>query len=87
MTDTDKQVLKGLITTIATLNSGIKPLLQVPAPPALGGMPPMPINIQPSLGPLLHAIRMQLDLNDKLLKLLQEIIDRSPRTIQGPRGA
>ena len=75
MDSTTKTKLKTQLNVLSGLSSATKSLINIPPPPAMGGMPPMPIQMQPSLSPLVAAMRSQSDQFDKMLKLLADVID------------
>ncbi len=72
-----KSQLKAQIGAMKGMNSSFKALVSTPPAPVMGGMPPMPISLQPALTPYLNALKMHADNFDKLLKVLEEAIDKS----------
>lgn len=72
-----KHQLKAQIAALRGLNGSFKSMMGTPPPPVIGGMPPMPIHLQPSLAPYLAALKMHADNYDQLLKTLSELIEKS----------
>ena len=75
MDSTTKAKLKAQLSALSGLSGAIKAMINTPPPPAIGGIPPMPIQMQPSLSPLVAAMKSQSDQFDKMLKLLADVID------------
>ncbi len=69
-----KTKLKTQITTMSAMNSAFKSAMSMQPPPVMGGMPPMPIILQPALAPYLAALKTHADEYEKLLKMLDELV-------------
>jgi hypothetical protein len=72
-----KTTFKATISAMAAQNNFFKTTMAMQPPPVVGGMPPMPIMLQPAFAPYLAALKMHADEFDKLLKLVGEVIDKS----------
>ena len=72
-----KTKLKSQVVALSAVNNQFKSLVGIQPPPVVGGMPPVPINVAPAFAPLLAALKLHADEFDKLLKVVNEIIDKS----------
>lgn len=72
-----KTQFKNQLLAMSAMNQGFKSAMGMPPAPVIGGMPPMPIMIQPALVPHFLALKQHADEFDKLLKLVGEIVDKS----------
>ena len=77
MSPTDKQKYKVQVAALAAQLQGTKSMLAVPIPPTPPVPPMAPAMLQPSLAPLLGALRTQADLIEKLIKLVGDVVESS----------
>jgi hypothetical protein len=77
MKDTDKQRIKGQLLGLSTQATSFKALLTVPPPPVLAGMPPVPVLVGPALVPLTNALKIQSEVIDKLIKIVEDVVSKS----------
>ena len=76
MTPIDKQVLKAQLNAVTALSQAVRSLAAAPIPPAISGPPGVPIILAASLNPLAQAVKTQADLVDKLIKLVDDLIEK-----------
>lgn len=74
---TTKSKLKAQIFAMSSVNNAFKAAMVMPSIPVVAGVPPTPIIIQPALAPYLSALKMHAEEFDKLLKVLEELVDNS----------
>lgn len=72
-----KAQFKAQLMGLTAVNTAFKSAMSIPPQPAMGGMPPMPIMLQPTLAPYLGALKQHADEFDKLIKIVGEIVDKS----------
>ncbi len=77
MDHSTKQNLKARLAAMSALTSSAKGMLSSPLPPAIGGVPAVPIQLQQSFALHLNAMKMVADELDKLTKVVAEIVDKS----------
>ena len=69
--------LRAKISGLSATNQAFKGMMGMSPPPVIAGSPPMPIILLPALQPYLQALTNHADNFDRLLKLLDEMIDKS----------
>jgi hypothetical protein len=69
--------LKAQIAAMSASNNAFKAMMGITPMPVVAGIPPLPIVLQPVLAPYLAALQMHADEFAKLLKVCEEIIDKS----------
>lgn len=75
MDDKTRTALKNEIVILSSTNNGFRQMMGLPPSPIIGGMPPVPIPTYPALAPYLQALRQHADDFDRLLKLIDGLID------------
>lgn len=76
MTPTEKSELKGQLAALTAMLAAQRGLISGPLPPLVAGPVGSPIFIQASLTPLLQALNMNLNTQEKLATLLIKVIDK-----------
>lgn len=76
MTPLDKQVLKAQLQPITSLSQTARSLAAAPIPPAISGPPGAPVILNASLNALTQAVKIQGDAIDKLIKFVDDVIDK-----------
>ncbi|HSB55726.1 MAG TPA: hypothetical protein VLD58_15300 [Gemmatimonadales bacterium] len=76
MDDKTRRELKNQLQTLGANNAGFRGLMGLPPTPIVGGVPPVPIPTDLALNPYLHGLRQHADDFDRLLKLLETVVDQ-----------
>jgi hypothetical protein len=71
-----KTKFKSQLAALSAMNQGFKSTMGTAPAPAVGGMPPAPLILQPALALHLSALKQHAEEFDKLLKLLGEIVEQ-----------
>jgi len=75
MDNPQKQELLAQLASLNALNLSSRGLIQAPVPVAIAGPPGSPVLLSPALSPLVLALRTQIDVVEKLTKVIQDLID------------
>lgn len=76
MDEKTRAELKSLLVVASVNNSNFRGTMGLPPSPIIGGIPPVPIPISPALAPYLYAIRQHAEDFDRLIKVLDRVIDQ-----------
>jgi hypothetical protein len=77
MDATAKVQLKSQLAGIAAQQGAIKAMASASLPPAISGQPGVPIVLDPSFSSIKDALRLQVDSVERILKFLNELVDKS----------
>ncbi|HWA58291.1 MAG TPA: hypothetical protein VG692_13610 [Gemmatimonadales bacterium] len=69
--------LKNQLEILTANNIRFQALVGMPPTPVVGGMPPLPISLDPALAPYLQALRYHATDFETLLNIVKEVIDES----------
>ena len=62
------------LEALNALNAASRGLIQAPVPLAIAGPPGAPVMLGPALNPLIQAVRTQIEVVEKLTKVVQKIL-------------
>lgn len=75
MDDKTRTEFKSVVLMLSASNSGFRQMMGLPPTPIIGGVPPVPIPTHTALAPYLQALRQHADDFDRLLKVVDGLID------------
>jgi hypothetical protein len=76
MNDKTRRELKNQIQVLLATNNSFRGLMGMPPSPIVGGLPPVPIPTDMALNPYLQGLRQHAEDFDKLIKMLDTILDQ-----------